>query len=107
MFKPEAIKSIRKYIRRKGYLLKLYKTPLSEAHLGKTVYEAAFGVLKETLLSGEDFHIRGFGNFKLSYVEPQTITNKFTGEEQDITERVRLRFYPAKFFLKKLNNRLL
>lgn len=108
MRRADTLMAIRKYVRRKGYLLKLLQLPLSERQLSITIYEAWIGVAKECLLRGDSFVVQKFGRFKLVYNEAfSTYSNLLDGEQIDVPAKVELVFTPSRHFTKLLNKRLL
>jgi len=107
VIKHEMVKEIRKFMRRSGHLAKLHAFPLDEGVLSKIIYDTFLKVLQTALLSGDDVKVRGLGTFRVSYQEPKTQTYNFTGEKIDVPPKIKLKFQPSRYLVRKLNEKLL
>jgi len=65
--------------------------------------ESVFDVMKETLVSGEDVKISGFGNLTLREKNARRGRNPQTGEEIEIAARRVLSFKASNVLKKALN----
>ncbi|MBJ6727781.1 integration host factor subunit alpha [Geomesophilobacter sediminis] len=65
--------------------------------------EEVLGILKDTLESGEEVKISGFGSFELKDKRDRTGRNPQTGELMSIKARRVLTFRPSKLLRKALN----
>jgi len=67
------------------------------------IVEQVFGIMKETLESGEKIKISGFGNFNIRAKRPRKGRNPQTGEEMVISGRRVVTFKPSPVLRKALN----
>ena len=65
--------------------------------------EATFSIMKETLESGENLKVSGFGNFEVKQKEARNGRNPQTGETMTITARRVLSFRPSTVLKKAIN----
>ncbi len=66
--------------------------------------EEVFAVIKDTLTTGEDIKISGFGNFKLRSKNSRMGRNPRTGEPVEITARKVLTFRPSDILREIINS---
>ena len=69
----------------------------------KTLVEAVFELMKETLESGEDILIRGFGKFALKKKSPRKVRNPITGEGLMLNARKIVYFKSSRILREKMN----
>jgi len=69
----------------------------------KNLVESILSIIKNTLHSGEEVMISGFGYFKVRHKKPRVGRNPKTKITYEISERVVVTFYPSKVFRKELN----
>lgn len=79
------------------------KLGISKADSTRLV-ESVFDVMKETLASGEDVKISGFGNLAVRQKDARRGRNPQTGEEIEIAARRVLTFKPSNVLKKVLND---
>lgn len=66
--------------------------------------EAVFAIMKQTLASGEDLKISGFGNFEVKQKNPRRGRNPQTGEDLTIESR-KIVTYKVSSKLKEIINK--
>ncbi len=69
----------------------------------KAVLESVFSLLKDTLESGEQIKIAGFGNFEVRHKSNRKGRNPLTGEAITIEARRILTFKPSKILKEDIN----
>ena len=69
----------------------------------KSLVESILRILKNSLQSGEEVMISGFGYFKVRRKKARIGRNPKTKTAYEISERVVVTFYPSKVFRKELN----
>lgn len=70
----------------------------------QAMVESVFSILKETLESGEDVKISGFGKFEVKQKNDRRGRNPQTGEAITITARKVLAFKPSAVLRDGVNN---
>ncbi len=65
--------------------------------------EDVFAVMKDTLVSGENLKISGFGNFEVNQKRDRKGRNPQTGETMIITARRVLTFKPSQILKQEIN----
>ena len=70
----------------------------------KNLVESILQIMKDTLESGEEVMISGFGHFKVRHKSSRVGRNPKTKVSYEISERVVVTFYPSKVFRKELNS---
>jgi len=70
----------------------------------KQIVESILQIIKETLESGNEVMISGFGHFKVRHKKPRVGRNPKTKVSYEISERTVVTFYPSKVFRKELNS---
>ena len=68
------------------------------------IVEGVFSAMKETLVSGENLKISGFGNFEIKQKADRRGRNPQTGEEITITARRVLTFKPSAVLRDAINS---
>jgi integration host factor subunit alpha len=68
------------------------------------IMESVFSIMKETLVSGEDLKISGFGKFVVKKKADRRGRNPVTGEEMTIVARRILTFKPSPLLKKAVNS---
>ena len=81
-------------------LLDQAEIPKQEA---KTLVEAVFELMKETLESGEDVRISGFGKFYLRKKAPRKGRNPATGGDLTLNARRVIMFKSSRILREKMN----
>jgi len=66
--------------------------------------EAVFGLIKQTLESGENIKLSGFGNFIVKQKQHRKGRNPQTGESMTISARKVLTFKPSTVLRSAINN---
>jgi integration host factor subunit alpha len=69
------------------------------------IFEELLGILKDTLESGEEVKISGFGNFVVKEKQERRGRNPQTGEEITIDSRKILTFRPSAMLKSRLNEK--
>lgn len=68
------------------------------------IVESVLDILKETLATGEDVKIAGFGKFAIQGKNPRRGRNPLTGESLTIAARKIITFRPSPLLKQKVNN---
>lgn len=69
----------------------------------KNLVESILRIIKDTLLSGDNLMISGFGNFKVVHKKPRIGRNPKTMITYEVSERKVVVFSPSKVLRKEMN----
>jgi integration host factor subunit alpha len=72
--------------------------------IAKNLIESLLTIVKDTLSSGEDVLISGFGQFQVKHKQARMGRNPKTKEAYEISERKVVTFDPSKVFRKEMNS---
>lgn len=79
------------------------KTEMTKKNAAEVV-DAIIAVITETLASGEEISLSGFGKFKITERAARKGRNPQTGEEIDIEAKSTPKFSPSKAFKEAINS---
>jgi integration host factor subunit alpha len=79
------------------------KKTKSDRNTARNLVESILKHIKNSLASGDDAMISGFGNFKVTHKKARMGRNPKTKTEHLISERMVVTFDPSKVFRKEMN----
>ncbi len=78
------------------------KTGLTQVKV-KTITESFLEAIKESLYTGKDIELRGFGRFKIKQRKARIARNPRTGEKVSVKDGIKPKFEASRKMIKRVN----